>query len=237
MVAMSFRAVPEKTGKLIIHIENYFGSHRLALDTATYTTGIGEHMTVTNFKYYISNLSLQSADTKTALQMQNSYLINQADESSWAIDMNDIPEGNYSSINFIIGVDSLHNCSGAQSGALDPINGMFWTWNTGYVFLKLEGKSPDSKSPGHIYEYHIGGYKEPHNMIRSVELSPDSGMIKVKEGKTTQIYIKANALGVVQGETLINIAKLSSVTDFHHADEIADNYMFMFRFIRMSNEW
>jgi hypothetical protein len=42
----------------------------------------------------------------------------------------------YNRLSFVIGVDSARNVSGAQTGALDPANGMFWTWNTGYIMAK-----------------------------------------------------------------------------------------------------
>jgi hypothetical protein len=38
---------------------------------------------------------------------------------------------NITAIKFLLGVDSLKNVSGIQTGALDPAKGMFWTWNTG----------------------------------------------------------------------------------------------------------
>ena len=53
-----------------------------------------------------------------------------------------MPAGNYNSLSFLLGVDSMHNVSGAQTGALDPANDMFWTWNSGYVMAKMEGASP-----------------------------------------------------------------------------------------------
>ena len=40
--------------------------------------------------------------------------------------------------NSCLGVDSLRNVTGVQTGALDPAMDMYWTWNTGYVMAKLE---------------------------------------------------------------------------------------------------
>ena len=137
----------------------------------------------------------------------------------------------------MIGVDSLHNCSGAQSGVLDPINGMFWTWNTGYIFMKLEGKSPASKSPGHIFEYHIGGYKEPTNFIRTASLTFSKEPMRINPDKATSIYIKTDVSKILNGHDQIDFSKMSSVTDFHNSDKIADNYKNMFSIIRLSNEW
>jgi hypothetical protein len=235
-VTMSFTPSSGR-GKLVIRFQNFVGDRRLALDTASYVNTLGQVFTVTNFKYYISNIELEYRDKKLSIHDPNYYLVRQDDDNSWTLELNDIPDGDYRSIHFMIGVDSLRNCSGAQSGALDPINGMFWTWNTGYIFMKLEGKSPASRQPGHIFEYHIGGYKEPTNFIRTTSLDFGGEGMKMLPGKTTTIYIKADVAKILHGKNQIDFAKMSSVTDFHNSDKIADNYSSMFSIIRISNEW
>ena len=56
-----------------------------------------------------------------------------------------------------LGVDSVLNYNGVHEGALDPINGMYWTWQTGYINCKLEGNIICDSSRK-SFEYHIGGY-------------------------------------------------------------------------------
>ncbi|WP_316930094.1 MbnP family protein, partial [Hymenobacter sp. IS2118] len=48
--------------------------------------------------------------------------------ASQLLALKDIPVGDYQSVSFTVGVDSARNVAGAQTGALDPNNGMFWTW-------------------------------------------------------------------------------------------------------------
>ncbi|HXP53201.1 MAG TPA: MbnP family protein, partial [Bacteroidia bacterium] len=120
-----------------------------------------------------------------------------------------------------------HNCSGAQSGALDPVNAMFWEWNTGYIFMKMEGKSPVSKSPGNLLEFHIGGYRTPYNCIRTVTLKL-SQQLNITKNRTEALTIKTNLAELFKTPTTIDFSKLSSVTDFHNATTIADNYRDMF---------
>ncbi|MEC8457907.1 MAG: MbnP family protein [Bacteroidota bacterium] len=55
------------------------------------------------------------------------------------------------------GVDSLLNYNGIHEGALDPINDMYWTWQTGYIHCKLEGYILNHTTKQN-FEYHIGGY-------------------------------------------------------------------------------
>ena len=213
MVAMSVTGKPAGEGTITLMLDHYAGDKVLQLDTVQYKNELGQAYTVTKFKYYISNIYLEKA--------------NEEEPASKTIHLNNVPPGEYSGIKFIIGVDSLHNCSGAQSGALDPVNAMFWAWNTGYIFMKLEGRSPASTSPGNIFEFHIGGYKKPANCIRTVMLNFDKHLI-IGPSTTREVHIKADIAAILKSHTVIDFSKLSSVTDFHNATIIADNYEDMF---------
>ena len=222
-VAMSF--MTPSGGRLTLAVDHYVGDSLLQLDTVTYNNALGQPFTITKFKYYIGNIHLKKTNGSVVV-LNDYYLVDEDETPSKKIDLN-IPTGEYSGIEFIVGVDSLHNCSGAQSGALDPVNAMFWAWNTGYIFLKLEGKSPASKSSGNMFEYHIGGYKAPANCIRHISLQ-FAQLLTIDNASTRELHLKADAAKVLKGATAIDFSTLSSVTDFHNAATIANNYMGMF---------
>ncbi|WP_133162713.1 MbnP family protein [Flavipsychrobacter stenotrophus] len=230
-LAMSFSA-PADNGKLTIQFNHYVDSHLLELDTVNYTNDVHQAFTVTKFKYYVGNVSLLRKDG-TQYQQVSYFLINEEEPLSKQIIWHSIPAGEYTGLSFIIGVDSAHNCTGLQEGALDPINAMFWTWNTGYIFLKLEGKAPASKSPGRIFEYHIGGFREPVNSIRTVRLNFSVPLI-ITPGADHIIQLKADAAEVLKTPVAIDFSILSSVTDAHNATMIADNYKDMFSIISIN---
>lgn len=238
-VVMSFSGVAQS---LQLHFQNMVNGNPVILDNATYKNGLGQSYTVSNLKYYISNIRLT---TTSGQEMTDSgyYLLREDDTATMNITLPHIPAGHYTRVTFMIGVDSLHNCSGAQSDALDPVNGMFWTWNTGYIFFKLEGKSNASKNPGGIYEYHIGGYKAPANCIRSVtiDLKQPSLMPVIvippdtlhHDLKITGINILADVDKVFNSKSTLDLTKMSSVTDFHNSATVADNYQQMFSLFKM----
>jgi hypothetical protein len=226
VASISFK--PISKGRIQIQLKHCAGNAVLQVDSV-YKNELGQTFTVSNFKYYMGNIRLKKADGKSFF-LADYFLVDERDEDSKQITLNDIPEGSYTSIEFILGVDSLHNCSGAQAGALDPVNGMFWAWNTGYIFLKLEGQSPASKSPGNIFEYHIGGYKQPSNCIRKVTLNFNNNVV-VSGSTPFVLSIKADVMEILKMPTTIDFSRLSSVTDFHHATTIADNYADMFSLI------
>lgn len=222
-------------GDLQVSFSNYAGNELLRLDSAHYKNELGQDFTVTNFKYYVSDFKLYAGD-KLAYQREGSFLVRADDPKSMHIMLTTIPDGDYTSMTFTLGVDSLHNCSGAQSGALDPANGMFWAWNTGYVFFKLEGKAASSKSPGNIFEYHIGGYKQPNNYIRTIKIHLKDTPVKIRFEASSRLEIKTDAAEALKTPLAIDFSKLSSVTDFHNAQMIADNYMDMFSVLKVENE-
>jgi len=225
------KGCPLSKHNVTIELKSYVGERPLQMDTEMYKNEFGETYSVSKFKYYISGIRLKNKDGGEFVSPEY-FLMNEDEPDSRKIILKDVPEGEYVSMNFILGVDSLHNCSGAQSGALDPVKGMFWAWNTGYIFMKLEGKSPASKSSGHIFEFHIGGYKQPANCIRNITIPFGKGNLSVSFGGNTGLRIKADIGKMLQSPNKIDFANLSSVTDFHNATTIADNYAGMFSLLK-----
>ena len=209
-----------------IQFENVVGNDILKLDNATYKNSFGQTFTVSKFKYYISNIRLKNISGKE-FKSKEYFLVDEENLKSKTLSLKAIPEGEYSSITFTVGVDSLHNCSGVQKGALDPVKGMFWAWNTGYIFMKLEGHSPQSFSQGKLFEFHIGGFEAPNNCIRTVTL-PLSKHLKAGKEIASALKVKADILKLFNSKTAIDFSKMSSVTAKHNATTVADNYALMF---------
>ena len=226
--------VKQVNGKLQVNFKHVVANELLKLDSAYYKNELGQPFSIFKFKYYIGEIHLKNSQGKDYVS-KDYFLINEDEELSKQVTLNQIPNGNYTSIRFILGVDSLHNCSGAQSGALDPLNAMFWAWNTGYIFLKLEGNSSASKSPGGIFEYHIGGYKQPSNCIRTIEFDLTKNPIIINN-KTSFLEIKTNVAEILKSPNTIDFSILSSVTDSKNAELIANNYKDMFSVLSIKNE-
>jgi endonuclease/exonuclease/phosphatase family metal-dependent hydrolase len=61
-------------------------------------------------------------------------------------------------VRLTLGVDSITNAAGVHCCALDPANGMYWSWQSGYIQFKLEGKEKD----GTALNLHLGGFSNAH---------------------------------------------------------------------------
>ena len=182
---------PIKFGTASIVFNNTVNKHPLVLNDSAYTNPFGEQYSLSKFKYYVSGIRLFNSQKKWVLK-PGYYLINQSIDSSLQINIA-LQENSYDSIAFLLGVDSLRNTSGAQKGALDPLNDMFWTWQSGYIMQKLEGTSPQSSIVNNKIEYHIGGYMGTNSVLHQVVLPfPLNNLLVVKRGSNSTIEINAD---------------------------------------------
>ncbi|MBZ5858492.1 MbnP family protein [Flavihumibacter profundi] len=154
------------TAHLEVRIHPEINGEPLQLNVP-YTNGFGESFTVTTIKFYTGQFSLgDQLSGSSELSAGEPYFLSDLSTPSTLSFSTPIKPGTYNQLSFLIGVDSARNVSGVQSGALDPANGMFWTWNSGYIYLKMEGNSPVSNQPNGKFEYHIGGFQSPNSSIR-----------------------------------------------------------------------
>lgn len=97
------------------------------------------------------------------------YLVDFSDENSLLLNFPIPHTASIDEVIFYIGVDSTMQMNGAHGGTLDPIQGMYWTWQSGYIHCKIEAQQMfDSMRDTVIW--HIGGYRKPFNTIREVYL-------------------------------------------------------------------
>lgn len=194
----------------------------------------GEPYTLSAFAYYISNLALVDTNGLVVTLPVTYHLINEQQPASKEQRIN-VPEGTYRALQFTIGVDSTRNVSGVQSGSLDPANGMFWSWNTGYIFAKMEARSPVSTAPLNNVTYHIGGFRTGENTLQRVELSfPE--LLQARQGGQPVVLLTANADAWFTGVSEITIAaEAFSMNPGSLAMRISDNYRNMFRVTQVQN--
>jgi hypothetical protein len=236
-------------GGLKIEFDNVVGGKDLELNTGSYLNTSGETYTISKFDYFISNIKLKNENgTEYIVPKDSSYFLLMESDPEQVIELRNIPAGNYSAITFTIGVDSL-KCTAPvdqRTGTLDPATtaaGMYWAWNSGYIFLKMEGSSEASTIPDKNFYYHIGGfggYSTPTiNNIKTVTLqAPFGEPAKVRKDKATppEIHVMADASKVLDGSTKISIAANSMVMFTNPSVIIANNYAQMFKIDHVHND-
>lgn len=241
---------PDNLVPLNIQFINLAGNQPLQLNKGEYSNAAGEPFTVSTLQYFISNIRIRNINGKEFVVPQDSsyFLINENSPESRLIRIN-VPEGEYDRLYFIVGVDSLRNTMpiGKRKGVLDPVNsmdnGMYWGWNSGYIFFKMEGNSP--KAPvdptgQRKFRYHIGGfggYSAPtiNNLKQIVIDLPVQERIKLRKGKQSTTYVGADILKIFEGKTSIQISEHPAVMFSAFSVNIANNYSNMFFYHHTEN--
>lgn len=148
-----------------------------------------DSMSFTTYKYYLSNVRLKKADGTFYAVPNSYYLVDLAKPESATIQLSAVPNADYVGVEYLIGVDSTRNVSGAQSGALATTNGMFWSWNSGYIMVKAEGESPQSTSGS--FAFHLGGFSGVNKAI-GVNYHAFNGPTLKVEGDDNGIHLLVN---------------------------------------------
>jgi len=208
-----------------MEFEHQVNGAPLTLNTNSYKNAKGEDFKINVFKYYVSNIKLSKADGTTFLVPESYFLIDESKPASKLITVNDIPTGDYNKIEYTIGVDYARNFAGAQTGALDPVNGMFWTWNSGYIFVKLEGTSPQSTAANNALTFHIGGVVDPNNTIRTFAAAINAANpLRVRTDAKPDMHFIVNAAALFTGTTDVSFATLNLTMGGANSVIVADNY-------------
>ncbi len=223
---------------IVLRFNNVAGKQSLQLDSGVYTNALGEKFSVALLQYFISNIQFTATDGQQYIVPQDSsYFFVQQDDSATQFCTVHVPVDEYKSVSFIIGVDSVRCTSkiDKRKGVLDPsATDMYWGWNSGYIFFKMEGISPAAPEDPvglHKFRYHIGGfggYKSSSiNNIKTIKLDLTNNLQLNVNSKTT-IEINADILKLFNGSQQVSVAAHPSVMFDVYSATIANNYASMF---------
>lgn len=215
--------VPDTTkGNLQMRFSPVVNGEPLVLHTAWYRNSMGDSFLVTDYKYYISNLTLQAEDGQMVILPETYILVDAQNPQIRSIP--GIPPGTYTKMSFLAGIDSARNVSGAQTGDLEQSKGMFWNWNAGYIMAKMEGMSPQSKRTDSSFAYHIAGFTGKASVLRTIRLSFPTPLI-VKAGSKPAIQLQSDLASWFSEPAPFSIAEYYSVLSVgSQAAAIANNY-------------
>ncbi len=124
-----------------------------------------DSITITKFTCYLGKLSLLH-NGQVVYADSTTYLWNL--ETADTLFKNISKQLVYNELRLTIGTDSLSNSNGALSGDLDPMYGMYWSWQSGYINVKLEGTYPKLSTRNHAFQFHLGGYLSPYSTCQTI---------------------------------------------------------------------
>lgn len=176
-------------------------------------------------KFYISELELHYKDGTTHQEQNSFHLIDASDKNSQFINLPN--KKDLIKVRFNIGIDSTSSVSGALSGDLDATKGMYWAWQSGYINMKIEGKSTSCKTRKNAFQFHIGGYMKPYYALKEVNINfNDNDNDNDNINKCNEISIKIDVSKLFKS---INLSETNSVMiPGEKAMQIADLSVKMF---------
>ena len=162
----------------------------------------GQKLNVNEVKFYISNVALVKADgtevpvpglTLNKLKMGTS-------PQNIEIFRGDAPAGEYRGVRFNVGVprDLNHQDATTARAPLSVEDGMYWAWNSGYIFLSIHGKTSASGSDKNIGEkdiaLHVGG--DNHRLVVNLAdlQKPGTNMTVTDAGAQVPVTLNLAAL-------------------------------------------
>ena len=187
------------SGSLTLEFEPMANGAAFSLNKSYVNSSNSESLSFSLFQYYISNIVLTKTDgTKYTVPQKESYfLIKHDGTANPEVKLTNIPSGDYSSVSFLVGVDSAANLTDPTTlpEILNPANGMHWSWSQGYIFLKAEGKVNGTTD----FKYHLG----LNSNLKSISLSSAAGSATVRDNITPVIHLGADVMKIFDAISVV----------------------------------
>ena len=221
-----FLKAQEKDPQVILKLIPVFNNEALILSNGSYVTDKKDTITIDVFKFYLSSIILEPENTSLS-KIQKSFLVDIEDTLSLTLKLN-LKKGTYSFFEMLLGTDSITNVSGALDGDLDPIKGMYWAWNTGYINAKMEGRFKNNSTIQKKFEFHIGGYLKPFESCRKIKIQFPQTKLNNNDIFIIVCYVDASCW--FNGKNAIELTSLNKIVHpCKEAVRLADNYSEMIK--------
>ena len=211
LACLSFQIkINKKDVPVSLHLN--FQNEPLVLKDKKYVTKTNDTVAITKMKFYLSNIVLELEDGTQYKESNSFHLVDGETLSSLEFNLKNVPDIKIKKIGFAVGIDSKNSISEKFDGDLDPALGMYWAWNTGYINMKLEGKSSSCTTVKKEFQFHIGGYLPKQNALQEIELKIDENQIINIEVELSKwldsLSLKETNSIMIPGEKAIAMARI-----------------------------
>lgn len=220
----------EENGDSTLHLEFDFQyENNNFIINQVYTYPLDYSFKIEKLQLYISEVKLIDQDGGSHDLSKIIFVDSDSDENGITTI---IPEGNYTSITFSIGVPQSMNGTqdpDFEAALYDPdhplslSNAMYWTWNTGYRFVLLDGRINTNPTEDEEFETLLSIHTGKDYSFRTKTLNLNYSAIKDNAGS---IMMTFNVEEFLAGENdIIDIAvdNQSHGTNEGLANRLSDN--------------
>ena len=184
MVCALAWATVAHAASLEISIQHKFGGERLLLDSLRFQNSAGEMLSFTRLSYLLSGFAVEREDGEW-VEMPDQYAWMDAEKRRLSARIEGVPEGKYRALRFHIGPDAAANSANPASLAANHplnanLNGLHWTWQSGYIFLALEGRyraTAGAELLGYSYHFARTANRTCISLASPLDLTHDAGVL------------------------------------------------------------
>ena len=221
-------AAPISTSqKLSFHLHTNVGNVEAEYGVE-YQQASGRKFNLADFRYYISNIVLIKNDGSEYSLTGKVLLVSPTVDE---YDLQSVPVGSYQGFKFMLGLDSATNHTDPTTyAATNPLAiqtpGIHWSWNSGYIFMKVEGQCDTTLAatgtPDYDYFYHIGldGFK------RTIDFT--TAAFNVASGSDKELVLNFNLLQALSNVDMRIENETHTMNNVPLATKIADNWQSAF---------
>ncbi len=188
----------QEYGKLTLKFKHQVDDKPIVFDTLMYVNAAGNPYLVNEIQYFISDVRLWKAGKALLLDgFEDIHYVDTDLPETWNYRLaDDVPEGEYDSVNFVFGITEEKNQSFMFVNP--PESYMFWPeyLGGGYHYLKLNGKWKDLEGVLRPFNFHLGIgqiYNDAGEITGFVQnyftVSLPGSSVQINAGETTTLTI------------------------------------------------
>jgi hypothetical protein len=216
-------------GTLRVQFSATFDGQPMVLNN-THTGSFGYVIKPETLKYLLHHFQLKKTDG-TWQEVREALLINHANSTNqFSVELDPI---SYTAVKFGLGVDATMNNAdpnllpASHPFSTNQANDLHWSWSTGYIFAKYEGRADTSGSGSgslnRLFFFHPGA----NTLYGDVELNKN---FTITKGQTTTLNVQLDVHRLLTGSNdTINLK-----TDY--STHTNDNYPLAERYILLMRE-
>lgn len=217
--------VYEETYAVEMHMHQFINDIELVEEMPYVINGVNTNFNLAQF--YVSGITLVDA-AGNEYKQDGLYLLIQPENEEYAI--GDFPAGDYTSVKFDIGIDSVTNHGdpslypiGDPLGAQSP--SMHWGWSFGYIFMRIDGEADTDADgvpdPAGAFEMHLGS----DHYLATIEVEMP---ISIGQGLENIVHLQADWTTFFTGVDMVNDNTTHTTDNVTLANTLFDNVYTMF---------
>ena len=229
LIIMTFSSCekPNQTD-LTINFTHTVDAEELTTNSMVYSNSAGENYDVRTLKYLISDITLH-AENENEIILSDIHFIDISEESTFSFTVEDLPNNNYTSISYKMGLDTIKNTNNLHINE-SYHSAMAWpeTNGGGYHYMKLEGAYNNDST---FYNTHTGGTMGGDYSFNNVDnisltIDDDLGDVSINinmeinnwYNSPNQIDFSSYGMGIMMNMMMQMDIKNNGITDVFSVD-------------------